>query len=220
MTYPATLVGDGSSDALLKPLLEWLLAQHLPTGAAVPIAVPEWGRLPIAVPTLPARLLAAHTFFPADVYFVHRDTEKDGTWQGRCHEIAAAAAQVFAGQVPHLVRVVPVRMTETWLLHNEAAIRAAAENPNGRQPLALPHPARLEALPEAKTHLLHLLRQASELTGRRLRRFEAHERHRLYRLADLQQETGFAVLRQLPSFRALEQEIIGLVAALATPTNP
>ena len=149
--------------------------------------------------TLPAKLLAAKEFFTADVYFIHRDAESV-TWQARSAEIDQAVQRALPAA--QYVRVVPVQMTETWLLHNETAIREAAENPSGREPVRLPALKRLESLPETKLHLLAILREASGLTGRRLRKFEANERRRLHRLADLQQEKGVAVLRALPAFQA------------------
>jgi hypothetical protein len=210
-------VADGSSDRLLKPILEWLLSQHLAPGAVINIQVPDWGRFPRPVSTLPVKLLAAREFFTADVYFIHRDAEKTATWQERSAEIDQDAHRVLTDAIPY-VRIVPVQMTETWLLHNERAIREAAENPNGRSRIALPAVSRLEGLPEAKMHLLGILREASGLSGRRLKKFEAHERRRLHRLADLQQEQGFAILRDLPAFQELEKEIVALVAAWS-PTS-
>lgn len=215
MRLTATLVADGSSDSLLKPILEWLLDQHLPTGSTLNLQVPEWGRLPdkISVRTLPEKLLAARLFFTAPIYFVHRDVEKDGTWEGRSQEIDQAIQRVFKSQPPPYVRVIPVQMTEAWLLHDEEAIRKAAENPSGRDYLPLPSLHELETQKHAKTILLTILRDASGLSGRKLQKFEAYERRRLYRLAALQQEKGFAVLRALPAFRILEQEVVALVAA-------
>ena len=214
MRLTATLVADGSSDSLLRPILEWLLDQHLPTGSTLNLQVPEWGRLPdkISVKTLPEKLLAARLFFTAPVYFIHRDVEKDGTWEKRNQEIDHAIQRVFKSQPPPYVRVIPVQMTETWLLHNEKAIREAAENPSGRDYLPLPSLHELETQKHAKTLLLAVLRDASGLSGRKLQKFEAYERRRLHRLAALQQEKGFAVLRTLPAFQALEQEVVALVA--------
>lgn len=212
-----TLVADGSSDRLLKPILEWLLGQHLPPSSAINIQVPDWGRFPRPVPTLPAKLLAAKEFFTADVYFIHRDAEKAATWQERSSEIDHDVQRVSAAI--SYVRIVPVQMTETWLLHNEQAIREAAENPSGRSRLALPPVKKLEALSDAKLHLLSILREASGLVGRRLKKFEAYERRRLHRLADLQQEQGFAVLRTLSAFQELEREIQNLVASWPATTS-
>jgi hypothetical protein len=208
-----TLVADGSSDRLLKPILEWLLSQHLPSGSSINIQVPDWGRFPVPVSTLPKKLLAAQKFFAAEVYFVHRDAEKNVSWEERSAEIELHAKKILSAGTSY-VRVVPVQMTETWLLHDEQAIRETAENPNGSEPIALPTLRKLETLPDAKMHLLSILRDASGLTGRRLRKFEANERRRLHRLVELQQEKGFAILRALPAFQALEAEIVSLVANL------
>lgn len=216
MHFTATLIADGSSDSMLKPILEWLLSQHLPEEATLLMQVPEWGRLParLAINTLPQKLLAARQLFTANVYFIHRDTEKDSSWAERRQEIDHAVQRAFKEETPLYVRVIPVQMTETWLLHNEAAIRGAAENPNGREPIILPIPTKLEEQKNAKTFLLNILKEASGLTGRRLQKFEANERRRLHRLADLQQEQGFAVLRALPAFQELEKEVSRLANSL------
>ena len=49
-----------------------------------------------------------------------------------------------------VVCVVPVRMQEAWLLIDEAALRRAAGDPNGTQPLAMPDVQRLEELADPK----------------------------------------------------------------------
>ena len=159
-----TLVADGSSDRLLKPILEWLLSQHLPSGSSINIQVPDWGRFPAPVSTLPKKLLAAQKFFAADVYFMHRDAEKNTSWEERSAEIELHAKRILPVGINY-VRVVPVQMTETWLLHNEQAIRETAENPNGSEPITLPTPKKLETLPDAKMHLLSILRDASGVSG-------------------------------------------------------
>ena len=82
-----------------------------------------------------------------------------------------------------VVCVVPVRMQEAWLLIDEAALRRAAGNPNGTQPLAMPDVQRLEELTDPKQLISELLRQASELQGRRLERF--NWRSSVHRVAEM-----------------------------------
>jgi hypothetical protein len=205
------LVADGSSDQMLRPILQWLLEQHLPPGIAPELDVPDWGRLPVPARTVVDKLKAAREYFPADVYFVHRDSEKYSTWSKRCAEIDNDVQATLPTTV-QIVRVIPVQMTESWLLHNEAAIRLAAGNPSGRMELALPRPQDLEEKKEAKEYLLGLLRLASGLKPRQLQKFKERERRRLHRLAELQQDDGFAILRHLPAFKALEAEITTLAA--------
>ena len=221
MQFTATLVADGSSDRILLFILEWLLSQYIPHGTTFEIHVPEWGNLPPNIPrrTLAEKLAVANAFYSASVYFIHRDTEKDGTWDSRSQEIIQAVEAVFKSQLPTYVCVIPVQMTETWLLHNETAIRKAAENPSGREPLQLPRLTRLETEKGAKMKLLSILRTASGLSGFRLRKFEARERARLHRLAALQQEDGFAILRVLPAFQRLESEIAAFADTLRISTN-
>ncbi|WP_446349610.1 hypothetical protein [Coleofasciculus chthonoplastes] len=104
-----------------------------------------------------------------------------------------------------VICVVPVRMTEAWLLFDEAAIRKAAENPRIQQPLNLPNLSKCEELPDPKQYLCQLLRQASGFTGRRLKKFRAREREKIQRIAELIDD--FSALRSLSAFKILEADI-------------
>jgi hypothetical protein len=124
-------------------------------------------------------------------------------------EITDAISQVKSVQVPPFVCVIPVRMQEAWLLFDEAALRRAAGNPNGHQVLDLPDVAQLEELPNPKNILHELLRQASGLSSRRVKKFSVNERvHRVAELID-----DFTPLRSLPAFMILEAEIKQLIKA-------
>jgi hypothetical protein len=100
-------------------------------------------------------------------------------------------------------------MTEAWLLFDEAALRRAAGNPNGTQPLAFPKAAKLEELPDPKRDLHELLREASGLSGRRRRRLPV----RVYAKRVAEFIENFAPLRSLSAFSALESDIRDAVTA-------
>lgn len=97
-----------------------------------------------------------------DMLFVHRDANSAGA-DARRAEVDAAVAAI--ANAPRTVAVVPVRMTEAWLLLDEAAIRKAVGNPSGRAPLALPTPREAERR-NAKQTLADAFLAASEATGR------------------------------------------------------
>jgi hypothetical protein len=101
------------------------------------------------------------------------------------------------------VPVVPVRMTEAWLLIDEKAIREAADNPNGSVALDLPALDRLERTPNPKSTLEKVLETASEKTGRRLDQFRRDLNHRKHRVVQFIRD--FSPLRRLPAFSAFEQ---------------
>ncbi len=199
-----TLVSDGSSDRALLPILSWLLMKHQ---VICPIQA-EWadlGRLRNPPKTLASRIEWSLDLYPCDILFVHRDAEiraERRSYQQRKDEIIGALANINLAQIPPIC-VVPVRMMEAWLLINEAALRRAAGNPNGETPLNIPNAANLEEIPDPKEALHTLLRVASELRGRRLKRFQVR------RSAGLVAEyiDDFAQLRRLPAFRALEADI-------------
>src|SRR5436305_15315013 len=91
---------------------------------------------------------------------------------------------------------------------DEAAIRLASGNHNGKVPLEIPPLSRLKDKPDPR--LLHdLLISASEFTGRRRRSFDA--RRCALRVAALLDD--FAPLRQPSAFRALESDVQRIVRA-------
>lgn len=196
-----TLLTDGSSDDALLFVIEWLLREH---GVTCPIqsSWAELRRLPNPPARLSGRMQASVELYPCDVLFVHRDAEKEPRIK-RVEEIMSAReALPQLSQLP-LVCVVPVRMQEAWFLFDEAAIRRAAGNPNGRDPVPLPDLTRLEDLPDPKAELHNLLRIASGLSGRRRRRVPTSRYAR--RIADFTE--SYSPLRSLPAFAALEQEV-------------
>ncbi len=194
-----TLLTDGSSDRALLPVIRWLLEDKR---IGTPIHG-EWAdlrRLRHAPKGLEGRVAAALDFYPCDLLFIHRDAEGEPRGH-RVREIATAIEAIDAA-VPH-VCVVTVRMQEAWLLIEEPALRRAAGNPHGKAKLSLPKLQAIEKIPDPKELLHDQLRIASELTGRRLRRFSAHEH--AFRVAELVE--NWEPLRKLPAFAAFEQEL-------------
>lgn len=195
-----TLLGEGSSDQALIPILNWLLYQHLPRHALRPAWV-DLGRLPRRPGTLAERITMSLRVYPCDLLFVHRDADREPR-AARVLEIRQAVAAATAGEaLPPVVAVVPVRMMEAWLLCDEPALRRAAGNPNGRQPLDLPRIRELEDVHDPKAALRDLWLAASGLSGRR-RRTVRVSAERVASLID-----DFTPLRELSAFRDLEQDL-------------
>jgi len=194
MTFVATLVTDGPSDAVLKPILEWLIAQLTTTEIEVRWA--DLRGLRRKPRGLTQRLDFATRLIPCDILFVHRDAENQDP-ELRYNEIRRANET----GVSH-VCVVPVRMQEAWLLHNEGALREAAGRPSGTNPLDLPRADRWEQLPRPKDILHEALRLASGATGRRAKRFRPEVA--AYRLAVLIND--WSPLRPLEAFSRLEHD--------------
>jgi len=197
MPFRFTLVADGTSDRALVPLIEWVL-QRAPrvadAGFAVEFTVGEGASRQLD--GLAGKIDAARRAFPFDLLFVHRDAEREHATRRRT-EIAEAVATL--GLELH-VPVVPVRMTEAWLLIDESALRMAADNPNGRVAIAMPALRKLEDLPDPKAVCNELLVTASEKQGRRRKQFGtpaelAWRRARIARLIE-----DFSPLLRLPAF--------------------
>jgi hypothetical protein len=138
-----------------------------------------------------------------DLLFIHRDAENQ-SFKKRKKEIADALAGLTN---PPSVCVVPVRMSEAWLLFDERAIRRAAGNPNGRMPLLLPNIRTVESLPDPKEVLFSLIREASGLSETRQKKLRARK------LAHLVSRSigDFGSLRTLSAFQALEMELSSVI---------
>lgn len=198
------LVAEGSSDRMLLPVIDWTLRQ---LGAGVSERKhADFRLLPRSPRTLAEKLIGAKQLYPEHLLIVHRDANGAGR-PARLAEIRAAAENVPAGCVP----LIPERMTEAWFLHNEAAIRRAAGNPNGSVALALPAPRVVENLPDPKEDLYRALEKATELSGRRLERWKRERSQARQRVAELTEDHG--ALRELAAYRAFCAELEKVLGA-------
>ncbi len=191
-----SLIGDGSSDRCLWPVIVWSV--HDRFGAEVEIAsagfVARAGQAPVEILEQ-----VLHQDDP-DLVVFHRDAEGEEP-EIRLREIPSQE---------RVVPVIPVRMTEAWLLFDAAAIARAADNPSFTG-MNLPRLARVESLPDPKEALNALLIEASDLSGNRTRqRFHRDLGMRRAWVADYIE--SFAPLRELSAFRAFETALHGWIA--------
>jgi hypothetical protein len=214
-TLRFTLVTDGPTDAVLLHLLRWLLIDN---GVVRPIES-TWAdlrRLPQPPTTLENKIAAAFDLYPCDLIFIHRDAEREPR-ANRIDEIQRAVRPVSADLFNNrpYVCVVPVRMTEAWLLFDEIKLRLAAGNPAGTIQLSLPSFQRIEGLADPKALLHKLLQDATELPARRLKKFSSKQA--FYRLAELIED--FSPLRQLPAFGYLETDLQNIIQSAGWRTQ-
>lgn len=208
ITY--TLLGDGSSDKALVPIINWTLRQHYPRL----VVQSQWADLsrlpkPPSPGKLDERIREAVYFYPCDYLFVHRDAEKQ-SWEERYQEVNETFNQLTSRvDNAQLHCIIPVRMTEAWLLFSEQAIRRAAGNPSGNEKLFLPPPRQIESIPNPKQVLQDLLREASGRKGRNLQKFNVSQAVQL--VANFTED--FTQLRDLDAFRHFEESIQKLSVA-------
>lgn len=197
-----TLLSDGPADKALMPILTWLLRQHVPN---LPIQS-RWADLRwlLRPPReLHEKIQESIYLYPCDLLFVHRDAET-ASLDVRLNEIRQAVLDAsIENETSTVVCVVPVRMTEAWLLFDIDAIRQAAGNPNGTVPLNLPNLSRVEALPNPKRVLHDILREATDRSTRRKKYYDTNRA--VQRIPECIED--FSSLRRLPAFVALEEEV-------------
>lgn len=205
-----TLLAEGTSDRALMPVLDWLLRQHF-QNHEIQSSWADLAGLPEPPKSLSNKIKISLHLYPCDILFVHRDTDNQG-WEKRDEEIHIAwdaINDLIQKKLPaKLVPVIPVRMTEAWLLLDEAAIRQAADNPRGTVTLDLPTAKTVENLADPKAKLQDLLKRASGASGRRLKQFNQRASARTILIAESMQ--NFVALRALPAFSRLESQVQAL----------
>src|SRR4051812_24623480 len=107
-TLRYTLVGDGSSDRCLLPVINWALAQ-VPAleDRGIIAQMADLRGLEQIPPGLHGKIVRSFQQFPCEILFIHRDAERE-SFGRRVEEILEAAQ---AAQIPPHVPIVPVRMT-------------------------------------------------------------------------------------------------------------
>lgn len=196
-----TFLGDGPSDRALTPVINWLLRtqEWIHEGGFVDQVADLWDPAVERARTLAERIRLAVKLYPCDVLVIHRDAEREPL-ERRWTEIEEAVRASTRG---FWVPIVPVRMTEAWLLIDEVALRHAADNPSGTMPLNLPRADQLEQVADPKAVLYDALLLASEKRGRRRESFKRSLPRRIHRVADL--IATFEPLRRLNAFNAFEE---------------
>lgn len=193
------LLADGSSDTALLSIIAWTINQ-----CSKDLELPHPGfRARVPSNDLRAEMNDTVALFRPTILFVHRDAE--------AQDPAVRRAEIPPADCP-MVRVVPVRMTEAWLLIDEAAIRRAADRPAGKSPLELPALRRIEDVPNPKATLRDALLAAAEVRGRQRKRFQRDMAARVRRVAELIDD--FSPLRRLIAFQHFEQDCIETLRSL------
>ncbi|KWT92698.1 DUF4276 family protein [Candidatus Magnetominusculus xianensis] len=202
ITY--TLLSDGTADRRLIPILTWLLHQHCPD-KAVEAKYADFRNMP-KQKDLGKKIEMAMVNYPSMILFIHRDAEGD-TYDNRVSEIRKDIKNISAKyKGRQTVCVVPVRMTEAWLLFDETAIRLAAGNKNDRVVLDLPYLKTIEDKPNLTDVLEKLLIVASGNTrGRKLKQFKRDISEKAFKVAENIED--FSPLRKLSAFQHLEEEL-------------
>lgn len=200
---PGLFVCEGSSDVGLVHLIEGEFAR---LGVELRLTTPALERA-TGPRTIQARVRAALGSIGGapQVIVVHRDAD-NVDYEARCDEIHSHVQPVAGGAI--VVPIIPIRMTEAWLLLSDADIRWVAGNPGGTRPLSLPTLHEAERMADPKARLREALLAAAEVTGRRhlqhRKRFPQHRRQLLERLRASMLED----LQGWQLFRARAQEAV------------
>lgn len=201
MTKRYALISDGTSDQVLLKIIDWAFQQFLNIETMGERA--DFYFLETRPKSISDKVrLVAEQYDDLDFIVVHRDAEKE-TYEKRASEVAVELAT--ANIQPLLsIPVIPVRMTEAWLLFDAKAIASAAGNPNiGRLPI-LPALHSVESLPDPKAVLEKLIRDSCGLRSRGLKNLNT--RHCIQLIPEFVED--FSPLLKIPSFQKFKQQIL------------
>jgi hypothetical protein len=194
----SALLCDGTSDRALGSVAERLATA---LGFSIDVEVLDFSLIAPGF-TVSERLMVLPQLVanPA-VLLVHRDAEKE-TRSSRLAEISDSFAAT--GLILPYVPIVPVRMTEAWLLCDEDALRIASGNPAGRVKLDI-RVERAELEVDAKSVLKNKLAEASETVGRR--REQLNKRFPMIRRQLLERLDVDGPVNRLSSFAAFRTDL-------------
>ena len=184
-----SVVADGGTDRLLVPVIQWAIHRLDPD---VEILEPEFRKRYGSVREF------LGTYKPGGVMliFVHRDSE-NLSLQERSREFESVTRS-------DVVPVVPVRMSEAWILFDGTAVAKAAGSPAPH--VSVPAIAEIESIGNPKDRLDELLlRTAGPPTGRRGRNFKRSIASRRVSVAEY--ISDYSPLEQLPAFRRFQDSL-------------
>lgn len=185
LTYE--VVADGGTDRALVPIIEWAIHR---LGPQVELLEPVFRKRRGPV----GPFLRDHRS-EAMLLFVHRDAESMSIEQ-RLAEFDSAPAAV--------VPVIPVRMTEAWLLISARAIAEAADRPDSD--VTVPAVRDVASLADPKLELQQLLLAAAgHPSGRRGKKFRASLVSRRINVATLIED--YTPLESVPAFQAFRSAL-------------
>jgi hypothetical protein len=199
-------LGEGTSDEGIAVHVERIADE---CGVPVVVTAPDLSRLRRQGWSVAAKLEAVRDMKGEyDLLLVHRDADRTSR-EDRVAEIRSAVEKVMPnrGWVP----VIPIRMTEAWLLLDEQLLREVAGNPNGRVPLQIPAAREAERLADPKGLLKELLVTASELTGRKRQIFQNSFPH--HRRLVLERICPNGGVRKLKSWQDFDRDLRQALAA-------
>ena len=182
------VVADGGTDRLLVPIIQWAVHRLDP---GVEILEPEFRKRRGSI----TDFLRAYST-GAMLIFVHRDSEGLAL-EERLKEFDTVDR-------PEVVPVVPVRMSESWILFDGSAIAQAAGSTSSRVPV--PGIVQIENIPDPKDRLDELLFQAAgSPVGRRGRNFKRSIAQRRVSVAEY--ISDYSPLENLPAFRSFQDSL-------------
>ena len=193
-------LGEGSSDEGIAGHIERIAYE---CGVEIAITVPKMELIPSDDKSVKSRLDAIRRLGGEyDLAIIHRDGDRDGR-EARLDEIRRAVESVMLESA--FAAVIPIRMTEAWLVLDEMALRTVAGNPNSKVPLPIPGAAEAERIADPKALLRDILVAAAELTGRKRRIFQTHFPN--HRRLLLQRLSADGPVRKLRSWKDFDRDV-------------
>jgi hypothetical protein len=201
MKLSFVLIGEGSSDLRMVSHIEnILITEGFSEVSGKPLEQDRIGR------TVFDKLLAARKLFPsAGLIIIHRDADNAGS-EARLREINEAVNRMPEKFNTKVIPMIPVKMTEAWLLADRKIINRVAGNVDCDDEIRCIPPVKiLENRANVKELLLDALCEASGLEGGRLKPFK--KRFGEMRARIMEDLAVDGPQKELPSYQAFRREL-------------
>lgn len=203
MRLTATLIRDGKSDTgMLTPIISWLF-NDLYDDIILEMQSEDFKNVAyeIKVGDILEKIKYVGKEINPDIIFVHRDSEKQG-YDARLAEIEDKIKN--SNFYDKIVRVIPIRMTEAWLLTDARAICIASGIKDKKKfkqvQDKLPKIGKIEEVSHPKMAIQDIIRE--------LKKDKSSRNRGLPPMALIADNTeNFAALRNLSAFKKFEEEV-------------
>lgn len=182
-SFSGLFIAEGTSDHPLSNIVETLFFTK---GVEIRLSTPDFSLLSEKVnKDIKSKVEAGVKLIGSvpDVIVIHRDADNSGTL-ARIKEIDLGTRHLL--NLTKVVPIIPVKMTEAWLLLDEKSIRTVSGNPKGKVSINIPKVREVESIANPKSFLAECILTASELTGRKRetlkKRFNQNRRQLLGKL--------------------------------------
>ena len=204
-------LSEGTSDQSIIPLINKIILNNY--NVTINTIIPNFNSVRPRPSGLTLKIKAVQKLYESiDFLVIHRDADSVGR-DHRMNEIKSAIASVSPSF--DFVAMIPVRMTEAWLLVDQAAIIHAMERPTYNKKIIFPPIKKIEKLAYPKNLLLQIVQEIADLPKRRKNELNFPR----IRKNIGEHISNYTILKILPAFALFEADLLSVLDKVNNKDN-